>query len=99
MRSQMKNPKRTALAHTCGDRSASRWHRRLSRGQAVVILAAVLPGLVGSLALGTDVSILYYNWSLLRKGIDAATLAGAAYLPNNPTSATSTANSYATQNG
>jgi hypothetical protein len=54
---------------------------------------------VGSLALGTDVSILYYNWSLLRKGIDAATLAGAAYLPNNPTSATSTANSFATQNG
>ena len=54
---------------------------------------------MGSMALSTDISILYYNWSMLRKEVDAAVLAGAAYLPNNPTSAASTAKSYATQNG
>jgi hypothetical protein len=49
--------------------------------------------------MSTDVAVLYYNWSTLRKAVDAAALAGAAYLPNNPSSATSTAQTYATLNG
>jgi hypothetical protein len=64
-----------------------------------VILAAALPALLGSVAMGTDVAIIYYNWSILRKAVDAAVLAGAAYLPNQPSSATSTATSFGTQNG
>ena len=94
----MQNARRSTPARR-DDHCGSRWHRRLSRGQTMVILAAILPALMGSMALGTDVSVLYYNWSILRKGVDAAVLAGAAYLPNNPTTATGTAKSYATQNG
>ena len=95
---QMQNARRSTPARR-DHHSGSRWHRRLSRGQTMVILAAILPALMGSMALGTDVSVLYYNWSILRKGVDAAVLAGAAYLPNNPTTATGTAKTYATQNG
>jgi hypothetical protein len=58
-----------------------------------------LPALLGSAAMGTDVTLLYYNWSILRKGVDAAVLAGAAYLPNQPSSAISTATSFGTKNG
>jgi Flp pilus assembly protein TadG len=35
---------------------------RLRRGQIAVLTALVLPTLLGSVALGTDVSIHYYNW-------------------------------------
>src|SRR6516165_5820232 len=83
------------------NQSYNSWFKRsrFSRGQTAVILAAVLPALLGSVAMGTDVAVLYYNWSILRKAVDAAVLAGAASLPNNPSSATSSAKTYATMNG
>src|SRR6516162_8734697 len=95
---QMQNARRSTPARR-DDHCGSQWHRRLSRGQTMVILAAILPALMGSMALGTDVSVLYYNWSILRKGVDAAVLAGAAYLPNNPTTAAGTASTAAPQDG
>jgi Flp pilus assembly protein TadG len=79
--------------------SSFRRRRRFSRGQTAVIRAAALPALLGSVAMSTDVAILYYNWSILRKAVDAAALAGAAYLPNFPTTASSTAKTYGTENG
>jgi Flp pilus assembly protein TadG len=73
--------------------------RGKSKGQAVVVIALVLPVLIGAIALGADVSVFYFNWLQLQKAADASVLAGANYLPDNPTTAKSTANAYAQTNG
>jgi Flp pilus assembly protein TadG len=99
MKTQMKSDKPPVPEHNPGDGSFLRRHCRFSRGQTAVILAAALPALLGSVAMGTDVAVLYYNWSILRKAADAAVLAGAAYLPNQPSSAASTAQTFGTQDG
>jgi len=73
--------------------------RGKSKGQITVIIAMVMPVLVGAIALGADVAIFYFNWVQLQKAADAGVLAGANYLPDNPTTATSTANTYAENDG
>ncbi len=73
--------------------------RRRSNGQIGVAIAVSLAALLGVTALGTDVAVFYYHWSLLQKAADAAVLAGANFLPTNPDYARTTANNYATQNG
>jgi Flp pilus assembly protein TadG len=72
----------------------------------MVIMALVLGALLGAIALGTDVSVLYYNWMQLQKAADAAALAGASSLTAvaDPTgtvaaNAISTAKGYACLNG
>jgi Flp pilus assembly protein TadG len=72
---------------------------RLSRGQAMVTFAAALPALLGLVAMGSDVGAFHYNWCILRKAVDACVLAGAACLPSNPSTATSTAATCRAQNG
>jgi Flp pilus assembly protein TadG len=69
------------------------------RGQVMVLFALSAVALVGVMSLGADVGVLYYNWGQLQKAADAAALAGASYLPNDTTTATSTAQTYATNNG
>jgi Flp pilus assembly protein TadG len=69
------------------------------RGQMMVVFALSAVALVGVMSLGADVGVLYYNWVQLQKAADAAALAGASYLPNDTTTATSTAQAYATNNG
>jgi Flp pilus assembly protein TadG len=76
--------------------------RRLPKhgqGQMTVVFALSAVVLVGVMALGADVGVLYYNWVQLQKAADAAALAGASYLPNDTNTATSTAHTYATNNG
>jgi hypothetical protein len=73
--------------------------RQFSRGQTIVIVALILPVLVGSVAMGSDVAVLYFNWSTLRNAVDAAVIEGATYLPSSPSLAKSTAKSYGQQNG
>ncbi len=73
--------------------------RLFSRGQIAVIFALGSVTLVGAMALGTDIGVLYYNWVLLQKAADAAALAGANYLPNDANTAISTAKAYLTNNG
>jgi len=73
--------------------------RRFSRGQMAVVLALGSVTLVGVMALGTDVGVLYYNWVQLQKAADAAALAGANYLPNDANTAASTAKAYLINNG
>jgi hypothetical protein len=52
-----------------------------SRGQIAVLYAAALAFvLVGALALGTDVAVMYVNWQHSQKTVDAAAIAGANYL-------------------
>lgn len=65
----------------------------------MVILAVLLPVLIGSIALGTDLSVFYFEWAQLQKAADAAALAGAGYLPGNPSRALQTADKYAKLNG
>jgi hypothetical protein len=63
--------------------------------------------LLGAIALGTDVAILYLNWVQLQKAADAGALAGAGVLQHeyvtltsaNPSLATSTADGYACADG
>jgi Putative Tad-like Flp pilus-assembly len=59
--------------------------------------------ILGAVALGTDVAVLYYNWVQLQKGADAAVLAGANYLTGDATTDTNyviqVTDQYAQQNG
>ena len=50
------------------------------RGQIAIIMALAMAGLLGVMALGTDVGLMYYDHLQLQKGADAASLAGATYL-------------------
>lgn len=59
----------------------------------------MLPVLLGAVALGTDVAIFYFNWVQLQKAADSAALAGANWLPDNASQATTTANQFAQSNG
>src|SRR5690348_1306471 len=73
--------------------------RRRPSGQLVIVYALAALSLVGGLALGTDLSIMYANWEWLQKAVDSAALAGANYLPEQPSRAQTTATTYATANG
>jgi uncharacterized membrane protein len=56
------------------------------RGQIAVVTTFAIATLLGAMALGTDVAVMYFNWVQLQKGADAAALAGAFYLiPSNST--------------
>ncbi len=72
---------------------------RRNSGQTVVLVALMLPVLLGAVALGTDVTIFYFNWVQLQKAADSAALAGANWLPDNASQATTTANQFAQSNG
>jgi hypothetical protein len=51
---------------------------------AVVMTLAIVT-LLGAMALGTDIAVMYYTHMQLQKGADAAALAGANYLSENLT--------------
>ena len=51
-----------------------------SRGQVFVLYTLALVALLGALAMGTDVAVMYVNWQQAQKVADAAALAGANYL-------------------
>jgi hypothetical protein len=50
-----------------------------SRAQIGVIFAVAATALIGAMALGTDVAVMYYNWVRSQKATDAAAVAGANY--------------------
>lgn len=55
--------------------------------------------MVGTLALGSDLGLLYYHSVKLQEGVDSAALAGAGYLPADPGQARQIAIFYAEANG
>ncbi len=69
------------------------------RGQALVLFVIMSLVLIGSVAIVTDVSWLWYGNQRMQRAADAAALAGAIYLPGNPSLAYSTARDEATKNG
>jgi Putative Flp pilus-assembly TadE/G-like len=69
------------------------------KGQVAVIFTVAVPVLIGVLAMCCDMTVTYLNWQAMQKAADAAVLAGANYLPTDPATAISTANTWAQQNG
>ena len=69
------------------------------RGQTVVLFTLGIVALLGAVALGVDVTVMYSNWAAMQKAVDSAALAGANFLPYSPATAQSTAVQYATLNG
>jgi Flp pilus assembly protein TadG len=70
-----------------------------TKGQVAVIFTIAVPVLIGVMAMCCDMTVTYLNWQAMQKAADAAVLAGANYLPADPATAISTANTWATQNG
>ena len=66
--------------------------RKFGKGQMAVVITLALATLLGVMALGADVSVMYYNYIQLQKGADAAALAGANYLNGGITFASVNAN-------
>lgn len=62
-----------------------------SRGQAAVLYAGIAAILIGAVALGSDVAVMYMNWQQMRKVADASALAGANYLAGYPFAGTAAA--------
>jgi Flp pilus assembly protein TadG len=69
------------------------------RGQTLVLFVIVSVVLIGAVAIVTDVSWLWVNQQRMQRASDAAALAGAIYLPGDPTRAYSTARAEAAKNG
>ena len=53
---------------------------KFRNGQIAILMTLAIATLLGVMALGTDVGIMYYHHMQLQKGGDAASLAGANYL-------------------
>jgi Flp pilus assembly protein TadG len=71
-----------------------------SKGQVAIVYMLAVLTLVGAVAFGTDVAVMYINWQQLQKSVDAAALAGANFLYDvNSSAASDTARTYAASNG
>jgi len=73
--------------------------RENERGQAIVLSVLALVALLGMCALVLDVGSWYRTSRRLQSTADAATLAGAQMLPEDPSAAKSMALTYADKNG
>ena len=73
--------------------------RRDERGQAIVLMTISLVVILGMAALVIDVGNWYHTKRRLQGTADAAALAGAQKLPNDPSGAQAMALDYANQNG
>jgi len=72
---------------------------RLERGQALVMFVLMSLVMIGAVAIVTDISWVWYGQQRMQRAADAAALAGAVYLPGDPTTAYATARAEATKNG
>ena len=73
--------------------------RKNERGQAIVLMVLALVVLLGMAALVLDVGNWFHTKRRLQATSDAAALAGAQKLPDDPGGAATMAMSYANQNG
>ncbi len=74
-------------------------NRQWPSGQVIPLVAGIIVVLLGAVALGTDISVHYYNWVQMQKAADSAVLAGANWLPDDPARSIATANTFAESNG
>jgi Flp pilus assembly protein TadG len=61
--------------------------KHFPKGQMMVLFILAMPVLLGVMALGADFAIIYLNWTIVQKAVDAAALAGASQLTGEPGSA------------
>jgi hypothetical protein len=73
--------------------------RRLEGGQALVMFILMSVVMIGAVAIVTDISWVWYGQQRMQRAADAAALAGAVYLPGDPTTAYSSARAEASKNG
>jgi Flp pilus assembly protein TadG len=73
--------------------------RERSRGQALVIFAASILMFIGLMAIVIDVTWYWVNSLKVQRAADAAALAGAVWLPDQPAKAVTVALASAKQNG
>lgn len=73
--------------------------RASERGQVLVLFSIMAAGLIGAVAVVTDVSWLWVNQQRMQRAADAAALAGSVYLPGDPATAYATALAEAAKNG
>jgi hypothetical protein len=73
--------------------------RKNESGQAIVLMTLSLVAILGMAALVLDVGNWFHTKRQLQGTADAATLAGAQKLPDDPSGASTMAMSYANQNG
>jgi Flp pilus assembly protein TadG len=71
----------------------------LRKGQALVIVIAAIPAVLGSLSLVVDVGNALFNKLQMQTASDSAVLAGGLYLPSYPDQAISFARQFANTNG
>lgn len=71
---------------------------RDERGSTLALAAIFMPVLLGAAALVLDIGVLLINRAVLQNAADAGVLAGAAYLPDAPSSAISAALQYSASN-
>jgi hypothetical protein len=76
-----------------------RGHQLSEEGFFLVWMALLLTALMTFAGFGVDVAHWYVEANRIQKAADAAALAGAVYLPADPTTAASTAAAFATKNG
>ncbi len=98
-RSLRRNTRRVSAEALTGPSGAPKVHTVGERGQALVLFVLLSLVLIGSVAIVTDVSWLWYGNQRMQRAADAAALAGAIYLPGDPAKAYSTARDEATKNG
>jgi Flp pilus assembly protein TadG len=82
--------------------SAQSLLRRLNReqrGQTILVFTLMFVALLGFTAMVTDAGVVYWNRRILQNAVDAAALAGASQLPDDPAGAIAKASTYASYNG
>ena len=72
---------------------------RRERGQALALFVLLSFVIIGAVAIVTDISWFWANSLKVQRAADAAALAGAIYLPGNPSGAYAIARAEATKNG
>ncbi|HSU91077.1 MAG TPA: pilus assembly protein TadG-related protein [Sporolactobacillaceae bacterium] len=82
-----------------GRRARNALLKRAGRGQIFVILAVLIPVLLGVVAMAVDISTFDWTWSRMQAAADAAVLAGCSNLPTSPSRAIATATAYAQTDG
>ena len=71
----------------------------LHKGQALIVVIAAIPAVLGALTLVVDVGNAYFNKLEMQTASDSAVLAGGLYLPSEPSEAISFARQIANTNG
>jgi hypothetical protein len=74
-------------------------NRKTEQGQALIVAVLVMAVVLGFTAMAIDIGLMYEERRDMQNAADAAALAGAQYLPQDPSEAVATAQQWALNNG